>query len=82
MGTSITAGLRTAYRVHGAGPAMVLVHGVGLRSEVWDPQVAAFSASHRVVVYDTMGHGHSDPPLRIPPAMHVPTGCSCHPTKP
>ncbi len=41
---------------------MVLVHGVGLRSDVWDPQVAAFSASHRVVVYDTLGHGHSDLP--------------------
>ncbi len=41
---------------------MVLVHGVGLRSEVWDPQVAAFSTSHRVIVYDTLGHGGSDLP--------------------
>lgn len=43
---------------------MVLVHGVGLRSEVWEPQVADFCASRRVVVYDTLGHGRSD----IPPA--------------
>ena len=41
---------------------MVLAHGVGLRSEVWAPQVAAFSASHRVVVYDILGHGRSDLP--------------------
>ncbi len=41
---------------------MVLVHGVGLRSEVWAPQVTAFSTSYRVIVYDTLGHGGSDPP--------------------
>ncbi len=49
---------------------MVLVHGVGLRSDVWDPQVAAFSTSHRVVVYDTLGHGHSDLP---PPSASLET---------
>ena len=41
---------------------MVLVHGVGLRSDVWSPQIAAFSTSHRVIVYDTLGHGGSDLP--------------------
>lgn len=41
---------------------MVLVHGVGLHGAVWDPQVAEFSSSHRVVAYDTLGHGASDPP--------------------
>ena len=41
---------------------MVLVHGVGLGSEVWGPQVAAFCATHRVIVYDTLGHGRSDLP--------------------
>jgi pimeloyl-ACP methyl ester carboxylesterase len=57
-----TGGLKTAYETHGAGPAMVLVHGVGLRGDVWAPQVAAFSTSHRVIVYDTLGHGGSDLP--------------------
>jgi pimeloyl-ACP methyl ester carboxylesterase len=41
---------------------MVLVHGVGLKSDVWAPQVAEFRAGHRVLVYDTLGHGRSDPP--------------------
>ncbi len=41
---------------------MVLVHGVGLRGDVWAPQVAAFSTSHRVIVYDTLGHGGSGLP--------------------
>ena len=62
MATAKTGGLQTAYSVNGAGPAMVLVHGVGLRSEVWGPQVAAFSESHRVIAYDTLGHGRSDLP--------------------
>lgn len=65
--TAITAGLRTTYRAYAAGSVMVrvpmvLVHGVGLRSEVWQPQVEAFSAERRVIVYDTLGHGSSDRP--------------------
>ena len=44
---------------------MVLVHGVGLRSDVWSPQIAAFSTSHRVIVYDTLGHGGSDLPPKL-----------------
>jgi pimeloyl-ACP methyl ester carboxylesterase len=41
---------------------MLLVHGVGLRKEVWAPQVDAFAAGRRVIVYDTLGHGESDRP--------------------
>ena len=41
---------------------MVLVHGVGLRSDVWAPQIAAFSTSRRGIAYDTLGHGGSDLP--------------------
>ena len=58
----VTAGLRTVFEERGAGPAMLLVHGVGLRKEVWAPQVDAFAAGRRVIVYDTLGHGESDRP--------------------
>lgn len=47
---------------------MVLVHGVGLRGEVWEPQVADFASDHQVIVYDTLGHGSSDLP---PPAASL-----------
>lgn len=62
MQTVDARGYRTACRVHGSGAPMVLIHGVGLRGEVWAPQVAAFCARRRVVVYDTLGHGRSDLP--------------------
>lgn len=55
-------GGRTAYVSRGSGPALVLVHGVGLNASVWLPQLDAFSRDHRVVAYDTLGHGGSDRP--------------------
>ncbi|WP_135449852.1 MULTISPECIES: alpha/beta fold hydrolase [Tabrizicola] len=45
---------------HGAGPPVLLLHGVGLRAEVWEPQIAALSATHRVIAADLPGHGESD----------------------
>lgn len=54
----------TAYHEFGQGldedqPPLVFLHGVGLRKEVWEPQVAAFADRRRVVVYDMLGHGGS-----------------------
>lgn len=43
----------------GAGPPLLLVHGVGLRAEAWGPQMAALSAQHRVIAVDMPGHGGS-----------------------
>lgn len=57
------AGRRTTYVEQGTGPPpLVLVHGVGLRAAVWAPQMDEFAADHRVVAYDTLGHGTSDHP--------------------
>jgi pimeloyl-ACP methyl ester carboxylesterase len=53
----------TAYRVAGKGSPLILIHGVGLDSRVWAPQIADFSQDHRVIAYDTLGHGAS----RLPP---------------
>ncbi|WAJ28423.1 alpha/beta fold hydrolase [Jeongeupella avenae] len=50
-----------AYREAGAGEAVVLVHGVGMRLEAWEPQVEALSATHRVIAVDMPGHGESAP---------------------
>lgn len=52
-----------AARVIGAGQGapVLLIHGVGLRAEVWEPQIAALSATHRVLAVDMPGHGESDP---------------------
>lgn len=57
---SRTAG-GAAYREIGEGEPLVLVHGVGMRLEAWEPQMAVLSASHRVVALDMPGHGESAP---------------------
>jgi pimeloyl-ACP methyl ester carboxylesterase len=44
----------------GAGTLVLLLHGVGLRAEAWEPQIAALAATHRVIAADLPGHGDSD----------------------
>lgn len=57
-------GVRTSYIDRGRGPALIMVHGVGLNASVWMPQIEAFAGRYRSVAYDTLGHGGSD----LPPA--------------
>lgn len=45
----------------GTGAPVLLIHGVGLRAEVWEPQIAALSATYNVLAVDMPGHGESDP---------------------
>ena len=60
--TITTGGRATAYRESGSGEALVFVHGVGSNKDAWRPQVEHFATSHRVIRYDTLGHGASDLP--------------------
>jgi (E)-2-((N-methylformamido)methylene)succinate hydrolase len=46
--------------VAGRGDPVLLIHGVGMRAEVWGPQIAALSSTHRVMAVDMPGHGESD----------------------
>lgn len=50
-----------AYVAEGTGEPLVLVHGVGLRLEAWAAQIAALSATQRVIALDMPGHGKSAP---------------------
>ena len=43
----------------GAGPPVILLHGVGLNRTIWRAQVAALSRHFTVVIYDQLGHGRS-----------------------
>jgi pimeloyl-ACP methyl ester carboxylesterase len=58
-------GVRLAYEDAGSGaPPLLFVHGwAGDRSH-FAPQVAHFSARHRVVAVDRRGHGASDAPVQ------------------
>lgn len=58
----VVRGLRLRVREAGAGPAMVLVHGLGADRRIWEGTMAAFAGRHRVVALDLPGHGESDKP--------------------
>ncbi|HEX5173280.1 MAG TPA: alpha/beta fold hydrolase [Gaiellaceae bacterium] len=49
------------YAVAGAGPALVLVHGLGGTIENWLALAPPLAAGHRVLVPDLPGHGRSAP---------------------
>lgn len=52
----------TAIDVEGEGPAVVLVHGLGLNRDMWQWQLPALVQSYRVIRYDLIGHGDSRMP--------------------
>lgn len=54
--------LETAYLADGAGPPVVLVHGMGLNRDMWDWQLPPLVKRFRVIRYDLLGHGDSGPP--------------------
>ncbi len=47
------------YEVHGDGPPVLLVSGLGGMGAYWLPNLPAFAAKHRVVVHDHRGTGQS-----------------------
>ncbi|MFP5023447.1 alpha/beta fold hydrolase [Pseudonocardia phyllosphaerae] len=55
-------GYRRAFRVAGAGEAVVLVHGIGDSSATWEAVIPALARGHLVIAPDLLGHGHSDKP--------------------
>ena len=53
----------TAYFCSGSNPeTIVFVHGVGMLSAVWQPQLKYFSSSYQTLAYDLLGHGKSPMP--------------------
>lgn len=57
-------GIRLACQLDGPddAPALVLVNSLGTNLRLWEPQMATFSQAHRVMRYDSRGHGASDAP--------------------
>lgn len=50
-----------AWKMRGAGPPLVFLHGVGGGAESWDGQLAAFGGRFRALAWDMPGYGASDP---------------------
>jgi len=59
-------GARVAYWETGTGPAIVLLHSLGLSHREWAPIVGALSSRFRVVVPDLPLHGDSEDRPRHP----------------
>lgn len=55
-------GYRRAYVMAGAGPAVLLIHGIGDSSDTWRPVAGSLARHHTVVAPDLLGHGRSEKP--------------------
>jgi pimeloyl-ACP methyl ester carboxylesterase len=55
-------GHRRAFRVAGCGPALLLIHGVGANSTIWETVQAKLAQRFTVIAPDLLGHGESDKP--------------------
>jgi pimeloyl-ACP methyl ester carboxylesterase len=49
---------------HGCGPPLLLVHGLMITGEMFEPVLEYFARNHRVIVPDLRGHGRS---RQLPP---------------
>lgn len=54
--------MRLHRETHGSGPALLLTHGFGESTRMWDDNVPALAETHRVTAWDLRGHGQSDKP--------------------
>jgi pimeloyl-ACP methyl ester carboxylesterase len=63
MPTIEGAGVELAYEQSGAGPDVLLVHGMGTDHSAWAPTVAALAPDARVIAYDRRGYGASGAPM-------------------
>lgn len=59
-------GARVAYRETGAGPALALLHSLGLTHREWEPIVAPLAERFRVLLPDLPLHGDSEDRPRHP----------------
>jgi pimeloyl-ACP methyl ester carboxylesterase len=55
-------GYRRAFVVAGKGPALLLLHGIGDRSDTWEELIPELARDHTVIAPDLLGHGQSDKP--------------------
>jgi pimeloyl-ACP methyl ester carboxylesterase len=62
MATIDRDGVEIYYESQGSGPAVLLSHGYGATSRMWDGQIAAFAGRCRVITWDMRGHGRSGDP--------------------
>jgi 3-oxoadipate enol-lactonase len=56
-------GIKLYYEEHGrTGTPLILAYGIGGNADMWDVNVAALSAAHRLILWEPRGHARSDSP--------------------
>jgi pimeloyl-ACP methyl ester carboxylesterase len=77
-----------AHDRRGSGPALVLIHGLGSRRQVWEPLMAELTRHREVIAIDLPGFGDSPlwpphPPAQSGPARPGdPRPSAAHPARP
>lgn len=61
-GQLVTTFVPTNVRDMGAGPAIVLIHGLSAAMDWWDPMLPALTTNFRVITVDLLGHGGTEAP--------------------
>ncbi len=62
-GEAQVSGVRVVHESRGAGPTLVCCHAFAVDRTMWQPQLARFARTHRVVTFDQRGSGESDHPV-------------------
>ena len=60
--SKVVHGHRRSYLIDGAGPVLLLVHGVGDSARTWEHVIPLLAEDHLVIAPDLLGHGLSDKP--------------------
>jgi 3-oxoadipate enol-lactonase len=55
-------GVRVYFEEHGHGDAVLLAYGIGGNAGMWEPNIRALSARHRLILWEPRGHARSDSP--------------------
>lgn len=59
---NMTKSIKCCYSIDGKGPAVVLVHGVGARGQMWTRVVEVMRPDFTCITFDLRGHGDSPKP--------------------
>jgi pimeloyl-ACP methyl ester carboxylesterase len=63
MPTTKANGIELYYEVHGEGPPLLLIMGLGANATAWYRQIPVLSERYRVIAFDNRGAGRSEKPL-------------------
>jgi 3-oxoadipate enol-lactonase len=55
-------GVRIYFEEHGHGEPVLLAYGIGGNTGMWEPNIDALAAGHRLILWEPRGHARSDSP--------------------